>query len=236
VFILHYFSHRIKELKEFHLELIDVATTAKRGLILYPAAHGKTTIVSELLPIYEICKDPNVRIAIIAKNETDAEGIMRSIQSELTDNEDWSVTSARSNPKATTAKHGRSETRRGETDPSRQILHHHRVRLRRKNRPGAPHRPDDLRRRNHREELGHRRAAVQDAGVVHPVSDDRAGRRDDRIIVVGTLFDPKDLYNYLLDLDRPEDQSPLWEVRRVDAVVDETSGSLCGLSRCRGNG
>jgi hypothetical protein len=58
-----------------------------RCLILYPAGHGKTTIACTLLPIYWFCKDPNTRIALIAKNEVDAKGVMRSIHAELLGNE-----------------------------------------------------------------------------------------------------------------------------------------------------
>src|SRR6185437_3288481 len=85
-FILYYFPHRINELKDFHLRLIRTATEEKRSLILYPAPHGKTTIVSEILPIWAICKNPNIRIVDITKNDTDAKSITRSIQSELLGN------------------------------------------------------------------------------------------------------------------------------------------------------
>ena len=86
LFLAEYFPHRVEKLEPFHLELIRTDQTETRGLILFPAGHGKTTIVSELLPIYDICKNPNVRLANIAKNEADAQAITRSIQSELMQN------------------------------------------------------------------------------------------------------------------------------------------------------
>lgn len=86
LFLLHYFPHRIDRLEPFHLELIDLALNERRGLELYPATHGKTTIASELLPILEICRDPNIRLANILKNEKDAKAISQSIQSELIGN------------------------------------------------------------------------------------------------------------------------------------------------------
>jgi len=88
LFIVTYFGHRIAKLEDFHLRLIETATTRVRSLILYPATHGKTTLVSTLLPIWEICKDPNIRIVIIGKNDTETAGIMSVIQSELTDNQE----------------------------------------------------------------------------------------------------------------------------------------------------
>jgi hypothetical protein len=77
LFIVTYFPHRINKLEEFHLRLIRTATQQTRSLILYPAGHGKTTLVSTLLPIWALCKDPNIRIAIIGKNDTRSEGIMQ---------------------------------------------------------------------------------------------------------------------------------------------------------------
>jgi phage terminase large subunit-like protein len=87
LFLLRYFPHLINELKDFHLRLINTATEEKRGLILYPASHGKTTLVSTLLPIWALCKNPEMRIAIITKNDDDAKGIMRAIQFEMLGND-----------------------------------------------------------------------------------------------------------------------------------------------------
>jgi hypothetical protein len=222
LFILHYFPHRIKELKPFHLELISTATQENRGLILYPAAHGKTTLVSTLLPIWALCVDPNVRIAIIAKNETDAEGVMRAIQAELTDNkqlvEDFG-------PFHTDGDDGKAwalgkldvtkRTRRGKESTITVFG------------SGA------------KTVLGHRTDWTICDDVItekNSATDDQRYKirewfnqsvetgpeeESDRITVVGTLFDPRDLYNDLIDLCDPEDGTPLWSVKRVDAIVDE---------------
>lgn len=88
LFLLRYFGHKLEGLKDFHMRLIVTALTETRGLILYPAGHGKTTLVSTVLPIFVLCRDPNERIAIIAKNEQDAKGIMRSIHAELLGNDE----------------------------------------------------------------------------------------------------------------------------------------------------
>jgi len=87
LFIVTYFPHRISRLEDFHLRLLSSATEKVRALVLYPAGHGKTTLVSTLLPIWALCKDPNIRMGIIAKNQVEAEGIMSTIQSELVDNQ-----------------------------------------------------------------------------------------------------------------------------------------------------
>lgn len=88
LFIVTYFPHRIKKLESFHLRLIRTAVDDTRSLTLYPAGHGKTTLVSTLLPIWAVCRNPNIRIAIIAKNTDEGEGIMRAIQAEMVDNPD----------------------------------------------------------------------------------------------------------------------------------------------------
>jgi hypothetical protein len=93
LFCLTYFPHLFRpapslpaKLEDFHLRLIRAATTEPRALILYPAGHGKTTLVSTCLPIHALCKDPNVRIAVIVKNTQDATSIGQAIQSELLSN------------------------------------------------------------------------------------------------------------------------------------------------------
>lgn len=74
-------------LKDFHVELMNTVAdeSIKRALILLPAGHGKTTIVSRGMPIYMMCKDPNIRIMHIMNNSTDAEQNLAAIQMELED-------------------------------------------------------------------------------------------------------------------------------------------------------
>lgn len=56
-------------------------------MILWPAGHGKTTIVSsKFLPIFSICDNPNVRLQFIGKNDYDASSFSRSIRRELETN------------------------------------------------------------------------------------------------------------------------------------------------------
>jgi hypothetical protein len=71
LFIVTYFPHRINEARRVPPPPDPTATTQTRSLILYPAGHGKTTLVSTLLPIWALCKDPNIRIVIIGKNDTE---------------------------------------------------------------------------------------------------------------------------------------------------------------------
>lgn len=54
-------------------------------LILWPAGFGKTTVVStRVIPVMEICDNPNIRLQYIGKNETEAFSFSTSIRRELT--------------------------------------------------------------------------------------------------------------------------------------------------------
>jgi hypothetical protein len=223
LFILRYFSHRISKFEDFHLRLMDTAVANVRGLILYPAAHGKTTITSTLLPIWELCRDPNIRMAIIGKNDDEAEGIMRVILAELEDNDDlirdfgpfkpdagsnkpWGVSSGLMVAK---------RTRRAK-EPTIAVFG-----------SGA------------RTVLGHRTDwTICDDVITEKNSatpEQRQKTRDwfnlsvetmcehatSRLTVVGTRFDPADLYGDLLELIHPETGEPIYHVQHEDAIVDE---------------
>lgn len=87
-FLVRYFGHRLDaKLEDFHMRLIDTALNEARGLVLFPAGHGKTTIISSMLPILEAIRSPDIRIALIAKNDNEAAAIMMSIKSELEQND-----------------------------------------------------------------------------------------------------------------------------------------------------
>lgn len=220
LFISHYFKHRIARLEDFHMRLIRSATQESRALILYPAAHGKTTLVSTLLPIWDICRDPNIRLGIIGKNDAEVNNISLSIMAELTSNvelirdfgpfkpvgEDkpWAI------GKMTLAK--RTEIYKEPTlaffgSGSKHVLGH------RTNKTVC----DDV---------------VTDQNSSTPEQREKLrtwfnqsvrtmGLPGSILTVVGTLFDPSDLYNDLMELSNPEDGVPIWFVQREDAIVDE---------------
>lgn len=218
LFLLHYFPHRLEKLEEFHLRLVSTATTEPRGLILYPAAHGKTTLVSTLLPIWALCKDPNIRIAIIAKNDIDAKAIMKSIHAELLGNfeliRDFGPFQDPEKPWAETFTSVAKRTRRGKESTLAAF--------------GA----------GSRNALGYRcdwaicDDVVTDKNSATPEQRAKlkmwfmqgprtmAEHSDDRLTVVGTLFDPEDLYADLIDLVNPETGEPIWHVQREDAIVE----------------
>lgn len=222
LFIAHYFEGDIKRLKPFHLELINIAASSRRGLVLYPAAHGKTTLVSTYLPIWALCKDPNARVAIIAKNETDATAIMRAIQRELVENEKLIRDFGPFKPEGDDNKAwalGRldiaKKTRAGKSaslavfgSGARTVLGY---------RVDWVICDDVITEKN--SATDEQRYKIQEWFTQSVMT--MPQEWDDRITVVGTLFDPKDLYNYLLDLSDPEDGTPLWDVRRIEAIVDE---------------
>lgn len=220
LFISHYFQHRIERLEDFHLRLIDNAVNQRLGLILYPAQHGKTTLVSTLLPIWAACKDPNVQIGIIGKNDSESSGISQSIQAELMSNteliEDYGQFKPVSDTKPWAAEKMTIDQRTTiAKEPTFAFF-------------GAAS----------KHTLGHRTHWTICDDVVTAENSATPEQRlklrgwfnksvrtmnlpGCRTTVVGTLFDPSDLYNDLLDLTNPETGMPIWHPMREDAIVDE---------------
>jgi hypothetical protein len=220
LFLTHYFGEKLYGLKDFHLRLIETATTQERGLVLYPAGHGKTTLISTLLPIWALCKDPNVRIAIVAKSETEAENIGRAIIAELSANEElirdfgpfkptddgkpWSLTAISVEKRTLRAK---EPTLGLFGSGSKSVLGY---------RTNWTICDDVINEKNS--------ATVEQRGKVREwfnQSLDTMNLPGGRTTVVGTLFDPEDLYNDLILLEDPETGLPIWHVQREDAIVNE---------------
>jgi hypothetical protein len=222
-FILHYFPHRIQKLEDFHIRLIETAVKWPRSLTLYPAGHGKTTLISTLLPIWAVCNDPNIRIAIIAKNEDEAKNkIARVIIAEFMGNEElindfgpfypgedsnksWSLTNLTVANRTAKMK-----------EPTLAFF-------------GS----------GSKGTLGHRTDWTICDDVVTEKNSATAVQRESmkdwfdlsvetmpefehsRLTVVGTLFEPEDLYHDIIELLYPDTGEPIYVVNREDAVVDE---------------
>jgi hypothetical protein len=82
-----YFGDQLLPFEDFHIEVLEFAATVRRGLILLPANHGKTELVSKIIPIYELCKNPNIEIILIAHIRDDGEMLAGDILRELDQNE-----------------------------------------------------------------------------------------------------------------------------------------------------
>lgn len=219
LFISHYFKHRLDRLEDFHLRLIRNATEEPLALILYPAQFGKTTLVSTLLPIYQACRNPDILIGLIAKNDSESSSISSSIQAELvtntelirdfgqfrptSENKPWAAEKMTIDQRTLIAK-----------EPTFAFF-------------GA----------NSKHTLGHRTNWTVCDDVVtaenSATPEVRAKMRGwfnksvrtmnlpgGRTTVVGTLFDPGDLYNDLMELTTPDDGKQIWAVQREDALPD----------------
>ncbi len=231
VFIRRYFKHRIDQLEEFHLRLIDTSIRRARGMILYPAAHGKTTLVSTCLPIWETCRDANMRMGIIAKNEDEGEGIMRVILAEMSENDDlirdfgpFKPGQGTNKPWGLGAISVANRTRIAK-EPTLTMF-------------GA----------GSKQVLGHRTDWTICDDVVSEKNSSTPEQRQkmrewfnqsvetmcefpdrSRLTVVGTLFDPADLYNDLIDLRNPITDEPIYHVQREDALIeDPDTGEILG--------
>lgn len=69
------------------LEWLKLAKAYPKLLLVAPCDHGKTTTMAEVYPIYSICRNRDVRIAIISNEESQTEGSLRRITEELETNE-----------------------------------------------------------------------------------------------------------------------------------------------------
>jgi phage terminase large subunit-like protein len=222
LFLATYFSHRLNhKLETFHLQLIKTATEERRGLVLYPAAHGKTTIVSTLLPIWALCNDPNIRISIITKNDRDAKGIMQAIMAELLGNEELIAdfgpfhTDDRNIPWGLEKLSVAKRTRRAKEPTIMAFGSGSNTAL--GSRADWVICDDIVTEKN--SATPDMRIKLKEWFQLGPET--QAEEYDDRLTVVGTLFDPSDLYHDLIELVDPSDGVPIWHVDRFDAVTDE---------------
>jgi phage terminase large subunit-like protein len=223
LFISHYFRHRLSDLKDFHLRLIEAGTRHRRSVVLFPAAHGKTTIISGCLPIYDLCRNPDVREALIAKNERDAQSIMRAIQAELVDNTELIRDFG---PFRDMTKGSTKPWSVGKIEVAHRRIRHPSPTIRVFGSGGnvLGQRADIVRcddvvtdKNSATPEL---RAKVREwfnLGV-ETMPEDASGT----ITVVGTRFHPEDLYGDLIELaERAEEGEETWHVQWEDAIVDE---------------
>lgn len=222
LFILRYFGHKIRGLEDFHRVLLKSALYKRRSLILFPAAHGKTTLVSTICPVLEMCRDPNIRMTGILKNDTDAEGIGQAIQAELVGNEllirdfgPFQPPPGSEKPFAITKMSIAARTRRAK-EPTLVLF-------------GA----------GSRSALGHRSEWTFCDDIVHDLNSHTPERRaklkewfnqgpatqgdesDARLTVVGTRFDPEDLYGDLLEQTTPDTGARMYDAQEFDAITDE---------------
>lgn len=227
LFIVTYFPDEIKKLEPFHRRLIRTATQEPRGLILYPAGHGKTTLVSICLPIWAICRNPDIRIGIIAKNEIDAKGIMRDIHSKLLGNrrliEDFGPFYDADDPaKAWTIE--RIDVAKGKMRKEGSIQMYGSKGNVLGKRFDWVICDDVVTDKNSATEL--QRIQMREwfnlgVATMPEYPEAQEGHEQSRLTVIGTLFHPEDLYNDLRDLRDVYTEKPLYATQREDAIVDE---------------
>jgi predicted phage terminase large subunit-like protein len=220
LFLTKYFSHRLRhKLEHFHLDLIETSTRATKSLILFPAAHGKTTIISTLLPIWAFCRDPDIRMANILKNEDEASKVMQAIHAECLGNDElvrdfgpfydkertWAMGAITVAKRTIIAK-----------EPTLAVFGSGA-------RTALGHRTDwticDDIITDKNSATPEQRSKIREWFNLGPMT--MAEDIDDRLTVIGTMFHPEDLYHDLLELRSPETGELIWETRKYDAITDE---------------
>ena len=221
LFLAHYFRDRLLPFEDFHLHLVWSMLVPLRALELFPAGHGKTTIGAGLVPIYELCRNPDHRGAVIMKTEGDAKDTCLAIRSEFEDNteliEDYGpFRPTKGSPKRWTTTDLEIENRR---------LIHPRPSLEFHGSGGnvLGHRTDHVicddvvtDKNSFTDETRAKLRTWFNLGVSTMPEDE-----NDRITVIGTRFHPMDLYGDLIELRHPETDAPMYEVTQYDAIVDE---------------
>lgn len=225
LFLLHYFGDEIAKLEDFHRRLITTATTKRRGLVLYPAGHGKTTLVSTMLPIWALCADKESKTAIIAKNEQDAKGIMRDLQAKMMSNEElirdfgpfydasgehaWSITRL-DVARCKVLKEGSIQIYGSKGN----------VLGKRFNWIICDDVVTEKNSATPEQRLQMREWFNLGVATMPKYPEPKPGIQESRITVVGTLFHPEDLYHDLRELET-EDGVPMYFTQHEDAIVDE---------------
>jgi hypothetical protein len=203
--------------------MIDNALHQVRGLTLVPAAHGKTTLCTTILPIFEICRDPNIRLALIGKNDTEAKQIMQVIQAELMsnakliedfgpfrpdnidDNKPWALTQFSVQKRTIFAK---EPTVTVFGSGARTVLGH---------RTDHTYCDDVVTEKNSATPEQRMKLADWFDLCVETGPEEE----DDKITVTGTRFDPDDLYGRLIELREPTTGEKIWKELYLDAITDE---------------
>jgi hypothetical protein len=225
-FILRYFADRIEKLEDFHLRLIDTALNKPAGLILYPAGHGKTTLTGTVLPLLMLSRWPDARILIIAKNDEEAIGISHLLQREMVDNTDlihdfgpFKPSPESDKPWSLSRMEVANRTIRSKT-PSLLIVGQ-----------GAKTilgtRTDwticDDVVTNENSATVTQRVKMRDWFDLQVETGPEFA--DSRLTVIGTRFDPHDLYGDLWEMQEADEDGKklvqIWERQREDAVVSE---------------
>ena len=75
------------DVRSFHQDLIDFQEAADTCLQLAPRGYGKSTILTITRAVYEILKNPNIRILVAANTQLQAEVFLREIKAHFERNE-----------------------------------------------------------------------------------------------------------------------------------------------------
>jgi len=83
IFIERYSGLR---LKTFQRRILYATYLNERLVVLLPAGHGKSTLISKWYTIWRICQNPNIRIILVMKTDAEVSYYARSIRKELAAN------------------------------------------------------------------------------------------------------------------------------------------------------
>jgi hypothetical protein len=85
--LVTYFPHRIATIEDWQIEPLECMVLEERTLILVPAGTMKTTIGSELEPIWRLCQSADYEIRGFFKNDDEGKKSLGSVKREMRFNE-----------------------------------------------------------------------------------------------------------------------------------------------------
>lgn len=92
IFLKHVLGY---DLRQFHADLFAHELENRESLSLAPRGYGKSTILTMGRSLYEIVRDPNIRILIASKTALQAEVFLRGIKAHLESNRELIATFGR---------------------------------------------------------------------------------------------------------------------------------------------
>lgn len=208
---------RHHEVPDFHDQIMDaVSGPARRLLVNMPPYHAKSTIATVQHTVYELCRDPNIRVLIVSKSQKLAERFLYQIKQYLQDPsgyeegknliEDWGPFHTGGEQWNNTQIYVAGRQSR-EKDPSVSALgvggHIYGIRA-------------DIIKFDDIADLENQRNRDRVAEMLTWCTQEAASRvgRNGKLHFIGTRISAGDVYSYLDDL-------PAFEVLRFPCIVDE---------------
>jgi len=87
IWLVTYMPHFVPEIEDWQIPVFDIIVNEKRGQILVPAGTMKTTVGAICYPIWRVCANHDIEIAVLCKTDDESISNIRAVRHELESNE-----------------------------------------------------------------------------------------------------------------------------------------------------